>query len=321
MGFFKKISTGLFKTREKVLKEVKGAVGKGKLTEDTLEDLESLLVSADICYEVAEKITTKIKTDCLGRDLSSNMLLGYLEKYTSEFIIEEKKAKITASPHVILILGVNGVGKTTSIAKLAKHYKEQGKKVLIAAGDTFRAGAIEQLDIWCKRAEVEIVKHQEGSDAAAVVYDAYSAAASRNYDMLIIDTAGRLHNKNNLMEELKKIIRVLKKHDENLPHETLLVIDGNTGQNSIPQAKAFNEVHPLDGFILTKLDGTAKGGSLVSINHEMKIPVKWIGMGEGLDDLLSFSKNEYVQGMFRGGDVEVPLEQQALEGAYKGLVS
>jgi len=321
MDFFKKIKAGLSKTRADVSKEIKGAVGKGKITEETLEDLESLLISADICYEVAAEIIQKIRKKCKGADLSGEMLVKYLEEFTSEFLIEDPQVEHKYRPHVILVLGVNGVGKTTSIAKLAYYYRKTGRKVIVAAGDTFRAGAIEQLEIWCKRAAVEVVKHQEKSDAAAVVYDAYSAAKARGHDIMIVDTAGRLHNKENLMEELKKIIRVLKKHGEHLPSEILLVIDGNTGQNAIPQAKAFNRLCPLDGFIVTKLDGTAKGGSLISINHEMKIPVRWVGVGEGLDDLIPFSKAEYVKGMFSDEEIEVPLEQQAIQGAYKGLVS
>ncbi len=190
---------------------------------------------------------------------------------------------------------------------------------MLAAADTFRAGAIEQLDIWAGRVGVDIVKHQEGSDAAAVAYDAYSAAKARGHDLLIIDTAGRLHNKDHLMEELKKMVRVLKKHDDALPHETLLVIDGNTGQNAIPQAKSFHQISPLDGFVVTKLDGTAKGGALISTNYEMKIPVKWVGVGEKMDDLIPFSPEAYVKGMFGNSELYIPLEQQEIEDKYKGL--
>jgi fused signal recognition particle receptor len=321
MNFFRKIRGGLAKTRNRVSREMKGVLGKGKITEETLENLESLLISADICYEVAEKIIDKIRQKCRGSDLSLEMLLKYLEDFSQEFLIENAPVEQNDRPHVILILGVNGVGKTTCIAKLAQYYKNHGKRVLVAAADTFRAGAIEQLEIWCQRAGVDVVKHQEKSDAAAVVYDAYSAAKSRDHDIMIIDTAGRLHTKENLMEELKKIIRVLKKHGEHLPSESLLVIDGNTGQNAIPQARAFNDLYPLDGFIITKLDGTAKGGALISINHEMKIPVRWVGVGEGLDDLIPFSKSDYVKGMFSEEEIEIPLKQQAVEGDYKGLVS
>ncbi|MFC1584937.1 signal recognition particle-docking protein FtsY [Fibrobacterota bacterium] len=321
MNVFHKVRSGLAKTREKVTREIKGTIGKGKLTEETLEDLEALLISADIRYEATSEIIGEIRKKCLGADLSSENLLRDLEKITGQILVESPPIGHKILPHVILILGVNGVGKTTSIAKLAHFYKNLGKKVLVAAGDTFRAGAIEQLEIWCQRAGVEIVKHQEKSDAAAVVFDAYSAAKSRGHDIMIVDTAGRLHNKETLMEELKKIIRVLKKHRDNLPDETLLVIDGNTGQNALPQAMAFNQVHPLDGFVVTKLDGTAKGGALISINYEMKIPVRWIGVGEKLDDLIPFSKEEYVKGIFRDEEIEIPLEQQAVRDEYKGLIS
>jgi fused signal recognition particle receptor len=319
MSLFKKIQSGLFRTRTKLSEEIKGALGEGKLTEETLEDLESRLITADICYEVASEIIEKIRVECTGKLLSSEKLLQYLQDYTHEFLIEPQPIEHNNRPHVIFVLGVNGVGKTTSIAKLANHYKKLGKKVLVAAGDTFRAGAIEQLKIWCERVDVDIVKHEEKSDAAAVVYDAYTAAKSRDCDVMIIDTAGRLHNKDHLMEELKKMVRVLKKHGEELPHETLLVIDGNTGQNAITQAKGFHKITPLDGFVVTKLDGTAKGGALISINHEMKIPIRWIGVGEGVEDLIPFSKADYVKSMFGEEDVAIPLEQQEIKESFKKL--
>jgi fused signal recognition particle receptor len=319
MGFLGKISQGLFKTRQKVSQEVTGVLGKGALSEENLEELEERLITADICVDVAVQIVEKIRKRCKGQFLSGKKLLAYLEEFALELLITAPPLEHNNKPHTILVLGVNGVGKTTSIAKLANYYKIQGKKVLVAAGDTFRAGAIEQLEIWCNRVGVDIVKHQEKSDAAAVVYDAWEAAKARDMDILLIDTAGRLHNKEYLMEELKKIIRVLKKHDENLPQETLLVIDGNTGQNAIQQAKVFNQIHPIDGFVVTKLDGTAKGGAILSINHEMKIPVRWVGVGEQLNDLIPFTKEEYVNGMFGSADIDIALEQQEIENAYKSL--
>ncbi|MBF0430091.1 MAG: signal recognition particle-docking protein FtsY [Fibrobacteria bacterium] len=319
MAFFGKISKGLFKTRSTLAKGVTGVMGRGKLTEETLENLEELLIASDICYEVASEIIDKIRKECLGTFLSNEKLFDYLENFSREYLIEAPVISHTAKPHVIFVLGVNGVGKTTSIAKIANYYKNKGEKVLLAAGDTFRAGAIEQLDIWAKRIGVEIVKHQEKSDAAAVIYDAYAAAKARGYDVMIADTAGRLHTKDNLMEELRKMIRVIKKHGDELPHETLLVIDGNTGQNSIPQTIAFNELHPIDGIVVTKLDGTAKGGSLISTNHEIKIPIRWVGVGEGMNDLIPFSKEEYVKGMFGDGEIDIPLEQQEIKEEFKGL--
>jgi fused signal recognition particle receptor len=207
---------------------------------------------------------------------------------------------MTAKPHVLLMIGVNGAGKTTTIAKLAHHHRQAGRKVIVAAGDTFRAGAIAQLDTWAQRAGVDIIKHQEGADAAAVAYDAYAAAKARGHDVLIIDTAGRLHTKDNLMEELRKMLRVLKKHGDDVPHETLLVLDGNTGQNAIAQGQGFSAVARIDGLVVTKLDGTAKGGSLIPLTRAFKIPVRWIGVGEAMDDLVPFSRDAYVKGLFLG---------------------
>ncbi len=319
MGLFSKVHSGLSKTRENMFRNLRGAFGKGKLTEDTLENLEELLIGADISFEIVEEIVGSVRKRCLGMFLSNAELMSFMAEETKKFILEPKEIPQDNKPHVILIMGVNGVGKTTSIAKLANFYKSKGKKVLLAAGDTFRAGAIEQLDVWSQRVGVDIVKHQEKSDAAAVIYDAYEAAKSRGHDIILVDTAGRLHNKDHLMEEMKKIIRVLKKHDEALPHEVLMVLDGNVGQNAIPQAKAFNAVQALDGFIITKLDGTAKGGALISTNWELKIPVKWIGVGEGINDLIPFSPLEYAKGLFEDEEVDIPLEQQKVEGKFRGL--
>jgi fused signal recognition particle receptor len=303
MGLFGKIRAGLTKTRTQMSQSIQGAFGKGKLTEDTLEQLEEILLTADVHYEVAEGIVEKVRKACLGKEITNDALIEHLETFAGEYLVQTPTQDMEQKPHVILVLGINGVGKTTSIAKLANHYKAQGKKVLVAAGDTFRAGAIEQVATWCERLSIDLVQHEAGSDAAAVVYDAYSAAVARKCDILLIDTAGRLHNKEYLMEELKKLVRVLKKHDDTLPHETLMVLDGNTGQNAIPQAKAFDQVQPLDGFVVTKLDGTAKGGALLSINHEMNIPIRWVGVGEAVEDLIPFSPKEYAKGLFRNEEV------------------
>ncbi len=319
MNLFKKFQFGLSKTRQSVSKQIKGTLGEGKLTEETLEELEESLISADVCYEVASGITDRIRKESLGQMLSNEKLIGFLEKYTLEYVADPQKIDYKNKPHVILVLGVNGVGKTTSIAKLAAHHKAQGRSVLLAAADTFRAGAIEQLSVWSERVGVEIVKHQEKSDPAAVVYDAYEAAKSRGKDILIIDTAGRLHNKDYLMDELRKLVRVLQKHGEELPHETLMVVDGNTGQNATAQGKAFHKICPIDGFIMTKLDGTAKGGALISLYHEMKIPVSWVGVGEGVDDLIPFSAFSYVQSLFRETEIEIPLHQQEVQDKFKKL--
>lgn len=322
MGLFSKFQSGLFKTRDKISAQVKALLtGQGKLTDEVLEDLEECLITSDISVEIATAVCAKIRKACLGQELSSTKLVEYLEQFTSEYLAEPIPDAITQKPHVILVLGVNGVGKTTSIAKIAAYYKGKGLSPLVAAGDTFRAGAIAQIEEWCRRVGVDIVKHEEGSDAAAVAYDAYQAAKARQKDLLIIDTAGRLHNKDNLMDELKKMVRVLQKHDPHLPHETLLVIDGNTGQNAIAQAKAFNLVHPIQGLVVTKLDGTAKGGALIATSHQTKIPVKWVGVGEGQDDLLQFSKKAYVHSMFSDVEIDLPQESEpkGILGVFKGF--
>ena len=206
--------------------------------------------------------------------------------------------------HVVLVIGVNGAGKTTTIGKLARRYAAMGRKVMLAAGDTFRAAAIEQLEEWAKRSGADIVKHHLGSDSAAVAFDAYNAAKARGCDTLLVDTAGRLHNKANLMEELAKIVRVLRRNDPALPHETLLVVDGATGQNAVAQIKSFNRDIPLTGLVVTKLDGSARGGAVLAMAHELGLPIRWVGVGEGIDDLVPFSRKEYVDGLFPEEDGE-----------------
>jgi fused signal recognition particle receptor len=298
MGLFGKIFTGLSKTRENVVKEVKGAFGKGKLTEQVIENIEEKLLACDISIDVASAIMEYVRDKARGEEIDSMQLLGWMAEATRGLLPETPAWQAKAKPHVILMIGVNGAGKTTTIGKLAHFYKNQGLKVMVAAGDTFRAGAIAQLERWAERVEVDIVKHQEGADAASVAYDAYAAAKARGFDILIIDTAGRLQNKGHLMEELRKLVRVLRKHDESLPHECLLVIDGNTGQNAIQQGQGFNSIVKLDGLVVTKLDGTAKGGAIIPICREFGIPVSWVGVGEDLDDLIRFDREEYVRGLF-----------------------
>lgn len=298
MGFFGKIFTGLTKTRESVVKEVKGAFGKGKLTEQVIENIEEKLLACDIGIEVASAIMDYVRDKAKGEEIDSRQLLGWMAEATRELLPATPPWQAKTKPHVILMIGVNGAGKTTTIGKLAHYYKALGLKVMVAAGDTFRAGAIAQLERWAERTEVEIVKHQEGADAASVAYDAYAAAKARGFDILIIDTAGRLQNKGHLMEELRKMVRVLRKHDESLPHECLLVIDGNTGQNAIQQGQGFNGIVKLDGLVVTKLDGTAKGGAIIPICREFGIPVAWVGVGEDVSDLIRFDRDEYVRGLF-----------------------
>jgi len=300
-GFFDKLKDGLTKTRNSITEKVSEVLNLAITIDDELYDeLEEILITSDIGVEtsvyVIEKLRKKIKESkikdpaeiwpCLKEVIID--ILGY----------DENEAKTFELPKVILVIGVNGVGKTTSIGKIAASLKAENYKVLIAAADTFRAAAIDQLEIWSSRAGVALVKHQEGSDPAAVVFDAVQAAKARKIDVLICDTAGRLHNKKNLMDELAKINRVIKREYSEAHMETLLVIDATTGQNGIQQAKQFMEVCPIDGIILTKLDGTAKGGVVISIKNQLKIPVKYIGVGEGIDDLQKFNSKKFVEALF-----------------------
>ncbi len=298
MGFFDKILHGLTRTRQAVSREIQAVFGKGRLTDEVIEALEEKLLAADIGWDTTHLILEGVRKRARGEEIDQKQLLDWMALEAKDLLQDVPKLSLDAKPHVILFVGVNGAGKTTSVAKIAHHYVAQGKKVLLAACDTFRAGAISQLDTWAQRAGVEIIKHQDGADAASVAYDAYAAAKSRGYDLLLIDTAGRLHTKDNLMEELRKLVRVLRKHDASLPHETLLVIDGNTGQNALPQFKGFGAAAPLNGLVVTKLDGTAKGGSVISFSREFNAPIRWIGMGEGLDDLIPFDRESYARALF-----------------------
>jgi fused signal recognition particle receptor len=307
MAFFGKIASGLTKTRQQVVREVLGTFGKGKLTEEVIENIEEKLVSSDIGMDVAVLIMDNVREKARGLEIDNQQLLAWMAQATRELIPEPSAWTPKAKPHVVMMIGVNGAGKTTTIAKLAHWHQSQGRKVLLAAADTFRAGAIAQLERWAERINVDVIKHHEGSDAASVAFDAYAAAKARGVDVLIIDTAGRLHTKSNLMDELKKMIRVLRKHDESLPHECLLVIDGNTGQNAVPQGKGFGGLVRLDGLVVTKLDGTAKGGAIIPLCREFGIPVVWVGVGEDLTDLVPFSREEYVQGLFLKGGEELEL--------------
>jgi fused signal recognition particle receptor len=314
MGFFGKIVKGLTKTRESMVKEVKGVFGKGKLTEQVIENIEEKLLAADISMEVAARIMDDVRVKAKGLEIDSRQLLEWMAESTRDLMPITPPWESKGKPHVIMVIGVNGAGKTTTIGKLAHHYKAQGLSVMVAAGDTFRAGAIAQLDKWAQRVEVDIVKHQEGADAASVAFDSYASAKAKGTDILIIDTAGRLHNKTHLMEELRKMVRVLRKHDESLPHECLLVVDGNTGQNAIQQGQGFNAIVKLDALVVTKLDGTAKGGAIIPLCREFGIPVAWVGVGEDVDDLIRFDREEYVQGLFlkEGEEVELIPDPTAL---------
>lgn len=300
-NFFEKLKTGLTKTRDSISNAVSDVLNLAvTIDEDLYEELEEALIVSDIgvetSIEIIERLKAKIKSDKI-KDVV--MVKPCMKEVIIEMMGEEENTLIPKNlPEIKLIIGVNGVGKTTSIGKIAARIKSENYKVLLAAADTFRAAAIDQLEVWSKRANVDLVKHQEGSDPAAVVYDAVQAAKARKVDVLICDTAGRLHNKKNLMDELGKINRVIDREYSEAHRETLLVLDATTGQNAVIQAKQFMEVCPIDGIILTKLDGTAKGGVVISIKNQLNIPVRFIGVGEGIDDLQEFSSREFVEALF-----------------------
>ena len=299
-NFFDKLKSGLSKTRNNLTDKV-NELFKLAITidEDLYEELEEILITSDIGMETTENIIEKLKDKIRQEKISDpEALMPCLKEVIREMMDENAPEEEDSFPKVSLIIGVNGVGKTTSIGKIASRYKNEGKKVILAAGDTFRAAAIDQLEIWSDRAGVQLVKHQEGSDPAAVVYDAIQAAKARKADILICDTAGRLHNKKNLMNELSKINKIIDREFSEAKKETLLVLDGTTGQNAIIQAKQFMEVCPIDGIILTKLDGTAKGGVVISIKSTLNIPVKYIGVGEGIDDLQKFDSKAFADALF-----------------------
>ena len=300
MGFFDKLKSGLAKTKKAVFAPINSLLrAVHRVDEDFLEELEELLICADTGMETTEEIIDalreKIKDDRLS---DSEDVVAALKEIMAGMIGEGGVLTLDTTPSVILVIGVNGVGKTTSIAKIANNLKKDGKKVLLCAADTFRAAAIDQLQIWADRCGVDLIKHTEGSDPAAVVYDAANAAKSRKSDVLIIDTAGRLHNKKNLMDELAKIARVLDRELPDASRETLLVLDATTGQNAINQAKEFTQASEITGLVLTKLDGTAKGGCILSIKKELGIPVKFIGVGEAIDDMEKFDTNDFVRALF-----------------------
>jgi fused signal recognition particle receptor len=298
MGLFSAIKKGLSKTRDALVGELKGIVGAGKITDDTLEELEEHLIKADVGVEAAFLLTDALRENALGKSLTTEQVLDIMRDEAERLLKDPPPFELKGKPHVVLVIGVNGAGKTTTIGKLAARWINEGKKVMIAACDTFRAAAIDQLETWAQRSGAEFVKHQEGSDPAAVAYDACQAAVARDCDILIVDTAGRLHNKDYLMEELKKIVRVMKKVNPEFPQDIWLVIDGNTGQNTINQTKIFNQSFPLTGLVVTKLDGTARGGSVLSITSSLQIPIRWVGMGEQIDQLVEFDKREYIDGLF-----------------------
>ena len=299
---FNNLKSGLTKTRNALTDKINEALNLAvSIDDDLYEELEEILIMADIGMDTTMEIIEKLKDKIRKEKINDVELVRPALKSVSAEMMKagsENENDTNAENEVILVIGVNGVGKTTSIGKLAAMNKAEGKKVLLAAADTFRAGAIDQLVVWSERAKVDIVKHGEGSDPAAVVFDAINASKSRGVDLLICDTAGRLHNKKNLMDELGKINRIIDRELSNAHKETLLVLDGTTGQNAVIQAKQFMEVCPIDGIILTKLDGTAKGGVVISIKNTLNIPVKYIGVGEGIDDLQAFDPESFVEALF-----------------------
>lgn len=297
---FSKIKKALSKTRQIFHDRLKLLFGK-PLSDETLEELERTLFEADLGSKLAISFTEKIKDfGKIHPKATSSDLLDQMRLYAKEILDQPIKEQITpnSSPHVILVVGVNGSGKTTTCAKLANHYKKSGKKVMLAAADTFRAAAIEQLEIWSSRLGLDIVKGMPGADPSSVIFDALSSARAKNIDIVIADTAGRLQSKTDLMHELAKITRVSQKAVEGAPHETLLVLDATTGQNALDQAKVFHAFTPLTGLILTKLDGSAKGGIVLSIFDQMKLPIKFIGVGESFDDLMPFDSESYIDALF-----------------------
>ena len=300
MSFFDKLKNGLSKTKNAIFGQVENIFRRFvKVDEELLEELEELLIMADTGYASAEEIIGRLRERIQNEHISDGEeAKAALKEILIDMIGEGEPLRLEPAPAVILVIGVNGVGKTTSIAKIAGLLKREGKKVLLCAADTFRAAAIDQLQIWADRVGVDLIKHDEGSDPAAVVFDAVNAARSRRADVLIVDTAGRLHNKKNLMDELAKINRVIGRELPDAARETLLVLDATTGQNAVNQAKEFKNAADITGLIMTKLDGTAKGGIVFSIKKELNIPVKFIGVGEKADDLEHFDPVQFVDALF-----------------------
>lgn len=299
-GFFARLKEGLSKTTQNITGKIDQMLGNyTKIDEDMLEELEEILITSDVGYETTVEIVDRLRQNLKEKLIDNPAQVKPELKLVIESMLQENQEslRIEESPSILVVVGVNGVGKTTSIGKLAHQMKGQGKSVLLAAADTFRAAAADQLTIWAERSGVDIVKHQEGADPSAVIFDGIHAAKKRNIDVLICDTAGRLHNRKNLMQELGKIFKIVEREYPEANKEVLLVIDATTGQNAMNQAKVFQEVAPLSGIILTKLDGTAKGGVVLAITQELKIPVKFIGVGEQIDDLQMFDASSFAEAM------------------------
>lgn len=296
---FGKLKTGLEKTKESITEKVTEVLNLAvTIDEDLYEELEEILIMADIGFDTTVEIIDRLKLKIKEEKIKDPSEVKPCLRRVIVDMMADDNSQGEVYPKVLLIIGINGAGKTTSIGKIASRYKEDGKKVLLAAGDTFRAAAIDQLEVWANRAEVEMIKHSEGSDPGAVIFDAISASKARKSDVLICDTAGRLHNKKNLMKELSKINKIVESEFIGAKKETYLVLDATTGQNGVNQAKEFMQTSDIDGIILTKLDGTAKGGIAISIKNTLNIPVKYIGVGEGIEDLQEFDAEEFANALF-----------------------
>lgn len=301
MGFFDRLKAGLTKTREKFIDKIDEILhGSPKIDDELLDELEETLITSDVGMQTTEKLIAGLRKGIRRAEINSPAdVKNFLSNQIREILTEEEGTfDYVEPPRVILMIGVNGAGKTTTIGKLAAYYKAQGKKVMMAAADTFRAGAIDQLEIWAERTNSAFVKHSEGSNPSSVALDAARSAVAQKMDVLLVDTAGRLQNKYNLMEELKKINRILGKGIKGAPHEVLLVLDATTGQNALRQAELFSQTAGITGIVLTKLDGTAKGGMIIGIKEQLNIPVKWVGVGERLDDLRPFNAKEFADALF-----------------------
>ena len=305
MGFFEKISAGLKKTRDSLMGRLEDlAAGFTKVDEDFFDELEETLIMGDVGANVTMRIMDELRDRVRHAGITEpTAVIGQLREIITGLMGEESPLDLSTKPSVVLVIGVNGVGKTTTIGKMAAYLRGEGKQVLLAAADTFRAAAAEQLAVWADRAGAELIRHEEGSDPASVVFDAIHAGKSRGADVIICDTAGRLHNKKNLMDELSKIARVISRELPDAAVEVLLVLDATTGQNAISQARSFQEAAGITGIVLTKLDGTAKGGAVIGIREELGVPVKFIGIGEGIDDLRPFVPAEFAAALFEGQEL------------------
>ena len=310
MGFFSKIKEGLKKTKESMVKKMQRVVNSfTKIDEDLFEQLEETMIMSDMGVETSVQICEELRRRIKERGVTDpSLIMEMIQEIVAEMMGDDTGLDLSVSPSVIMVIGVNGAGKTTTIGKLCHSFKNEGKKVIVAAADTFRAAAIDQLEVWTQRAGVDIVKHAEGSDPASVVFDAIAAAKARGCDVLICDTAGRLHNKKNLMDELAKMNRIIEREAPESSKEVLLVLDATTGQNAVNQARLFKEVAPISGIVLTKLDGTAKGGIVISIKNELGIPVKLIGVGEKIDDLQPFDSRDFVRALIENTSTETETE-------------